>query len=447
MSWRTYGNKGYPTYSNVPAQEGDYAHGPKHPSNWYVVETTTIERIRTPATRYMNYGDQEYNHGPSTLISPNHAPKEVISPNHPPKQIIPNHPPKELIGPNHPPKELIGPNHPPKELISPNHAPKDHRVGNEPDYESDNEKSSPPGDHGRGSFMNKFRNKLQIKTSQPMKTTTSPIHNHPSEEAHAIKTRNLTGPNNHQPTNPEHNYRPEEAHMIRNKSFSDPSKYKSSSPERRYPSEETHLIRPKNFPGPNKYQPSSPERSYPSEEAHLIRPKNFPGPNKYQPSSPKQNYPSEETYLARSRNFSGPNKYQPTSPVYNYPSDDDHLIRPGNFSGLDNHHPSLPGQFRHFSGPKNHWQSVGPPMTHHPLTSVTNDINEALGFLEESMNYSPHSGQLRTRPFDNFHPHPQSIEPEWQYARPTFSGPTNNFRTNIINSHEAIRKYQGTRVP
>ncbi|KAI3733633.1 hypothetical protein L6452_13081 [Arctium lappa] len=407
MAWRTYGNNKYPTYTNAPVQEGGYAYGPKQPGNWHIVATTTIEGIRAPTTRYINFGDQEYNHGPSTLINPKYAPK-------------------------------------------------DHHEGYEPDYGSDNENSSPPRNHGRESLMDKFLNKVQIKTSRPVKTSelsspnkyqpTSPVHNYPSEEAYPIKTRNLSGPNKHQSTSPEHSYPQEGAHMIRTKSLPDPNKYKTSSPERSYPSEEAHEIRTKNLSGPNKYKSSSPKRSYPSEQANQIRPKNFPGPNKYQPTGPMHGYPSKETHLNRTRNLSGPNMYQPTNPLHNYPSDEHQLIRTR--LGPNNHHPSIPGskigQLGHFSDPKNHWQSAGPPMTHHPLTNVTNDFNEALSFLEEYMNYSP----PRTGVFDNYSQRPQSIQPEWQYARPTFAGTTTtNLRTNIIDCQEAIRKYQGTRVP
>ncbi|KAI3696399.1 hypothetical protein L1987_79413 [Smallanthus sonchifolius] len=103
------------------------------------------------------------------------------------------------------------------------------------------------------------------------------------------------------------------------------------------------------------------------KEDHMIRGQNFAGMNKYLPTSPTHSLPSKEGLRIRTQRLSGPNKHRPSSPS---PERGRH-IRMGKFPG-----------------PNMHWHGVGLPTTRHHLTAPTNDINEAVSFLVESVNYS-----------------------------------------------------------
>lgn len=509
MDGHSYVTKGYSTFNDAPTHEGGYGYGPKQAVNYYVVETTTIERRHGPAARYTNLGG---------------AP-----------------PQSEFV------KEYM-----------PKYASNDHYEDYEPNYGSDHEDSSPPGYHERESLMDKFLNKVQIGASRPTKTTnhSSPnkyrptmSHNYPSEEGHKIKTQNLQASNKYRPTSPNHYYPLEEGHnkksqnlVVPNKyqptspsrsypsqeghnittqnltspdkyrttspthkypspeghkitmqNITDPTKYRPSSPTRRYPTEEGHNYKTHNLGGPNKYQPTSPTHNYPSEGGHKFKTQNLLDPNSYRPTNPSHSYPSEEGFKppnlsspnkyrpTNTQNLSVPNKYRPSSPTHSYPLEEGRRIKTQNFIGPNNDQPTSPmhsypskegdmirtssspnkylpssprsegGRYvrtESFPSPNNHWQSVGPPTTHHLLTTPTNDINEALRFLTESVNYSPRSGQ-RTGWFNNFGFRGQPTAPERRYSRPRFveASTQDYFGSNTIDSHEAMRKYNGALVP
>nr|GEV78208.1 hypothetical protein [Tanacetum cinerariifolium] len=78
---------------------------------------------------------------------------------------------------------------------------------------------------------------------------------------------------------------------------------------------------------------------------------------------------------------------------------------------------------RNISGPNKSWQSAGPPATHHPLTTSTNNIGKALGYVEESVNHSSGLDSRRTRP----------LEPQSQYERLYFRAKPAN-RHNSANT-------------
>ncbi|KAL7589207.1 hypothetical protein Lser_V15G37600 [Lactuca serriola] len=577
MDGHSYVTKDYSTYTNVPSHEGGYGYGPTQAVNYYVVETTTIERRHGPTTRYTNYGS---------------APPQI-----------------ELF------KEYI-----------PKYALKDQYEDCDPNYGSDHENSSLPGYHKHENLMEKLLSKVQLGASRPIQTSnysipnkyrpTSmphsysteenhktkpqnlpnkfrpnsptrhypsgegptiktqnfsgqdkyPTHIYPSEEGHKVKSQNFLGPNNYQPISPTHSYPSEEGHKIRTENSLGPNKYHPTSPTHRYPLEEDHNnnfqsqnvlgpnkyqptssthsyplqeghntttqnssgsnkyrsiipthsyppgeghnvktqnmadsnkyrptspthsypskghnITTENSSGSNKYRPTSPTRSYPSEEGHKIQTQNMSGLTKYRPTSPTHSYPPEESHKIKTQNMSGPNKYRPTSPTHNYPSEEGQKIKTQNFPDTNNQLTSPMDTYRskegdliktslgpnkhrpsslvsegsryvrsgNFMGPNNHWQSFVPPMTHHPLTTTTNDINEALSFLTESVSFSSRSGPTQTGGARNFDFHTQPIEPVRQYPRPGLMGTTTqtSFGANTIDSREAMRKYNGVFVP
>ena len=82
--------------------------------------------------------------------------------------------------------------------------------------------------------------------------------------------------------------------------------------------------------------------------------------------------------------------------------------------------PKYHGRSGNISGSNKSWQSAGPPATNHPLTGPTNNINEALGFLEESVYYSPRADPRRRGVLDELSTRAQPIEPLRRYARPAF---------------------------
>ncbi|PWA84003.1 hypothetical protein CTI12_AA162850 [Artemisia annua] len=126
-----------------------------------------------------------------------------------------------------------------------------------------------------------------------------------------------------------------------------------------------------------------------------------------------------------------PPKYQPQSTI-------DEAHNANLFARPSHDHPS---------GTNKSWLSVGPPTTHHPLTNPTNNIDEALGLLEESVYHSRADPRRRGVLDDSTRAQP--LEPHSRYANPVF----NDVRYNInntgsaIDSHEAVRRYRGSLVP
>ncbi|KAL7590046.1 hypothetical protein Lser_V15G37542 [Lactuca serriola] len=112
---------------------------------------------------------------------------------------------------------------------------------------------------------------------------------------------------------------------------------------------------------------------------------------------------------------SSPKKYPHSSPVHGYHSDESHMVQSG------------PG----FVARQVRTGIIsGPPMTHHPITTSTNNINEALGFLE-SMTHSPRSDPRQRGVLDELSIRAQPVEPQKRYARPTFvAKPNDVYRNN-----------------
>ncbi|KAI3779211.1 hypothetical protein L2E82_08818 [Cichorium intybus] len=79
MAGKTYGTKGYSTYTDIPARRGSYDQGPKNPINQYAVETKNVERVRGPAIGYRDFVGSpskiellnEYVYSPTMSSSPN----------------------------------------------------------------------------------------------------------------------------------------------------------------------------------------------------------------------------------------------------------------------------------------------------------------------------------------------------------------------------------------
>ncbi|KAL4574221.1 hypothetical protein LXL04_021047 [Taraxacum kok-saghyz] len=81
MEGKTYVTNGNSTYKGIPfpSQGGGYGHGPKIPSNQYVIETKSIERVRAPdpwSTDFVGSPSKiellnEYVHSPTMSSSPN----------------------------------------------------------------------------------------------------------------------------------------------------------------------------------------------------------------------------------------------------------------------------------------------------------------------------------------------------------------------------------------
>ncbi|KAK1415922.1 hypothetical protein QVD17_31710 [Tagetes erecta] len=96
-----------------------------------------------------------------------------------------------------------------------------------------------------------------------------------------------------------------------------------------------------------------------------------------------------------------------------------------------------------------HWRLAA----RHPLTTPTNNMNEALGMLEESVYYSPRADPRRRGVLDDLSTRAQPHEPQRRYARPAFVAKTNdgrnyfNNREGTIDSHEAARRYRGSFMP
>ncbi|KAI3817392.1 hypothetical protein L1987_11182 [Smallanthus sonchifolius] len=125
----------------------------------------------------------------------------------------------------------------------------------------------------------------------------------------------------------------------------------------------------------------------------------------------------------------------------------------GYFSEEPNRVHSVPGYVRTTGGPNKHWPTAGPPATHHPLTTSTNNINEALGLLEESVYNPPRADPRRRGVLDDLATRAQPIEAQSRYARPAFVAKPNDARNYVTNtgsaidSHEAMRRYHGSLVP
>lgn len=171
-------------------------------------------------------------------------------------------------------------------------------------------------------------------------------------------------------------------------------------------------------------------------------------PPKYHGQEAFNKAQNQSSWAMKTSDFSTQDKYRPSKPVHGYPSEKARL----NHSG-----PGLEGA-RHvrtgnISGSNKSWQSAGPPATHHPLTSSTNNINEALGFLEESVYYSPRADPRRRGVLDDLSTRAQPIEPLRRYARPAFVAKPKDAYHNFsntgstISSHEVARKYRGTLMP
>ncbi|KAJ0537545.1 hypothetical protein HanHA300_Chr08g0264611 [Helianthus annuus] len=426
MAGHPYVTKAYNNKADFPAQ-GGYAYVPEQHVNWYLVETRTVERVRVPASGYTKFSG---------------APLK---------------------------NELL--------------------------YDSDYENSSPSSYHERENLMANYFNELQIGARPPMKTgnlsspnkyrPTSPSKYRPKSpnkyESTSPNKYHPTGPNNYYPTSPI-KYRPKSPNMYEstspnkyrptgpNKYFStspikyrpkSPNRYESTSPNKyrptspnKYGSKSPNKYRPtspnKYLPSsPDKYQPTSPSKyrptsspyTYPSKEANM-KAQTLPGPKKYQPTnptkympaSPTHNYALEEEHMNRPQNISGPNKYRATSPVHSFPIKEVQPIRTQGLSGPNKNLGVGGGRLGDVSSPNYHWQSAGPPTTRHPLTTSTNNIDEALGFLIES--YSPRSHLTREGPYDNLSPRAQPNEHNRPYLR-----------SNTIDSHEAVRRYNGAYVP
>ncbi|KAJ9554367.1 hypothetical protein OSB04_018412 [Centaurea solstitialis] len=114
-------------------------------------------------------------------------------------------------------------------------------------------------------------------------------------------------------------------------------------------------------------------------------------------------------------------------PVHGYHSEEARLTH--SRSGLEGTRHVRTGNI---SSSNKSWQIAGPPATHHPLTGPTNDINEALGVLEESIYYSPRADPRRRGVLDDLSTRAHPVEPLRRYARPAF----------VANSHEGMRRYR-----
>ncbi|GKB19373.1 hypothetical protein Tco_0853296 [Tanacetum coccineum] len=149
-----------------------------------------------------------------------------------------------------------------------------------------------------------------------------------------------------------------------------------------------------------------------------------------------------QNYVVNYENLSPP-KYQrentineahsPKKDIFSKPANDYHLSGPGLVNT------------NNISGPNKSWLSVGPPATHHPLTNPTNNINEALGLLEESVYYSPRADPRRRGVLDDLSTRAQPIEPQRRYARPAFFSKHNNARHNFNGTGSAVDSYEGVR--
>ncbi|KAI3817393.1 hypothetical protein L1987_11183 [Smallanthus sonchifolius] len=143
-------NGGYAYGPGQPVNSG-YAYGPEQHVNWYVVETTTVERVRVPASGYTKFG--------GAPLRNKHHKENMLK-----------------------------------------YAPKDRHEGyDEPSYGSDDENSSPPRYHEGENFVAKLLNTLQIGARPPTKySPTSPNKYHST-----IPNKYCpTSPNKYRPTSP-----------------------------------------------------------------------------------------------------------------------------------------------------------------------------------------------------------------------------------------------------
>ncbi|KAL4574216.1 hypothetical protein LXL04_021042 [Taraxacum kok-saghyz] len=496
MDGHSYVTKGYSTYTDVPNHEGNYGYGPKPAVNYYVVETTTIERRHGPASTYTRFSDVPSDSELLREYIPKYAQKDhhsVYDPNYESDQedsspreyrkgenLVDKFLNKVQIGASHPTKRSNYPSPNKHQHVSPprsdpfeeGHKIKTQNVlgPNKYQYTSPSPSDNYPSKGNKTktqnfSAPNRYqptrhayeyppKEKTQDLSTPIMYKPTPQANSYPSEDDHNIRTQDLSGSHMYQPTSPTGSYPLEEGHKKRTEISPIPNKYRQTSPTRSYHSQEGPKIKTQNLPSPNKDQPTSPTWSYPSDEGHKIGTQKFPGSNKYRLASPTRNSHFEEGQRIKPQNWTGPNKHQPTSPMHTYPSKEGELIKTS--WGPNKHRPTSMGteggryvRTERFPGLTNNWQSVVPPMTHHLLTTPTNDINEALCFLTQSANYSPHSAPIRAGGFNNFGLVAHPAEPESRYTKPGFVGETTQsyFGSNTIDSHEAMRKYNGALVP
>ncbi|KAI3733634.1 hypothetical protein L6452_13082 [Arctium lappa] len=171
-------------------------------------------------------------------------------------------------------------------------------------------------------------------------------------------------------------------------------------------------------------------------------------PPKYHGQEALKKSPNQSSWPMKTSGFSTQNKYRLSNPVHGYPSEEAHLIH----SGPDMEEAKYV-QNRNISGPNISWQTAGLPATRHPLTTPSNNINEALGFFEESIHYSPRADPRRRGVLDDLSTRAQPIEPLKRYARPVFVAKPNDAHQNFsntgstINSHEATRRYRDSFMP
>ncbi|MFS7959187.1 hypothetical protein Hanom_Chr08g00687681 [Helianthus anomalus] len=472
MAGHTYVTKAHNNKAGFPAQ-GGYAYVPEQHVNWYLVETRTLERVRVPASGYTKFGGAPLkNELLYDLDYENSSPSSY----HERENLMANFLNELQIGARPPMKN--------GNLSSPNKyrptSPNKYRPTSPSKYHpksSENYRPTSPNKYYPTS-PTKYRPKSPNKyeSTSPNKyhptgpnkyypTTTSPIKYRPKSpnryESTSPNKYRPTGPNKHFSTSPI-KYRPKSPKRYESTS---PNKYRPTSPNK-YGSKSPNKYRPtspnKYLPSsPDKYQPTSPSNyrptsspyTYPLKEANmkaqtLSSPKKYQptNPTKHLPASPTHNYPSEE-HMNRPQNIPGPNKYRATSPVHSFPIKEVQPIRTQGLSGPNKNLGVGGGRLGDVSSPNYHWQSAGPPTTRHPLTTSTNNIDEALGFLIES--YSPRSHLTREGPFDNLSPRAQPNEHDRRYARSASGGVTNRpyLRSNTIDSHEAVRRYNGAYVP
>ncbi|KAK1415920.1 hypothetical protein QVD17_31708 [Tagetes erecta] len=435
-------------YNDFQAQEGGYAYGQEQLVNSYVVETT-VERVRVPASRYTTFGGGPLKNGNQR-----------------------------------------------GDMFK--YSPKDRYEGYEQVYASDVENSVPPRYHEEDNLMTNFRNKLQIGTSQPMKSNglSSPNKHRPSSpnkyRPKSPKPYRPASPdkylpsslNKYQPSSPDKfpstisdKYRPHSPNKYRpsspNKYRStipdkyrppSPNKYRPTSPKKYHPSSPNKYRHdsPDKFgasspikyrstspdsyhhKSPNKYRPTSPNKYHPSS----TNKSQVKSPSKYRPTSPTHDYPSKEALMVKAHPLPGPTKYQPSSPTKYKPTGPTHIYPTKDDPVKKAQHLPVLNKYQH-TDPNYRWQSEGPPPTRHPLTGPTNDINEALGFLMETVNYAPRSDPRREGAFDTLSPRARPIDHERRYARSGFGGATDQpyLKSNTINSEEAVRRYNGVYVP
>ncbi|KAJ0865678.1 hypothetical protein HanRHA438_Chr12g0543121 [Helianthus annuus] len=118
-----------------------------------------------------------------------------------------------------------------------------------------------------------------------------------------------------------------------------------------------------------------------------------------------------------------PDKHSFSSPNRGYFSEESNRI--GSGPGLTSLRNVKTGNI---SGHNKSWQTAGPPATHHPLTTATNNVKEALGLLEDSVYYSPRADPRRRGVLDELSNRAQPLEPQRRYARPTFVAKPNDTR-------------------